>query len=43
MNKIEKLVKACIGKFKLLAILTAAIVAVGVVCLAVFGCGLCAV
>lgn len=36
-NKIEKLVKACIGKFKLLAILTAAIVAVGVVCLAVFG------
>lgn len=37
MKKIENFVKACIGKFKLLSILTAVIVAAGVVCLAVFG------
>ena len=37
MNKIEKFVKACISKFKLLSILTAVVVALGVVCLAVFG------
>ena len=36
-NKIEKLVKACIGKFKLLAVVTAVVVAIGVVCLALFG------
>ena len=33
----NKFVKACVSKFKLLSIITAVIVAVGVVCMAVFG------
>ena len=33
----NKFVKACVSKFKILSILTAVIVAVGVVCMAVFG------
>ncbi len=37
MNKIQKLVKACFSKLKLLSIVTAAIVALGVVFLFVFG------
>ncbi|MBR2341183.1 MAG: hypothetical protein IKA72_02075 [Clostridia bacterium] len=37
MTKIEKFVKACISKFKLLSIATAVIVVAGLVCMFVFG------
>ena len=37
MNKIEKFVKACLSKFKLLSIATAVVVAVGLLFLGVFG------
>ena len=37
MNKIEKLVKACFSKLKVLSIVTAAIVALGLVFLFIFG------
>lgn len=37
MNKMKNFVKACLSKFKLLSILTAVIVVVGVVFMAVFG------